>query len=234
MCCRLKSVICLVSLLIAIQVSAQPAVGRISGDVVQLDGPMLQVKTRTGDVVSARLADKTRVLTRAMGDAGHLASGQYVGVTAVPQSDGTLLASQISIFPESLRGTGEGHRPMDTLPGSTMTNATISTMPAGRFRLRENSPRPESAAGSQGNTMTNATVAQLDPGDHTRRLTLSYKEGEKIAVVPHDVPVILSEIGDRSVLVPGAHVVVYVTRQPDGLFTSERVSVRKNGMLPTS
>ena len=197
--------------------AAQPALERINADVVVVAGDTLQVKTATGQMTSIRLADKARVQSRAAADSSRLAPGLYVGVTAVPQPDGTLLASQINVFPESLRGTGEGHRPMETLPGSTMTNATVGTVAA--------APR---------STTTNATVAQAAGNDRSRQLTLTYAGGEKVVMVPDATPVILSEIGDRSLLVPGAHVVVYASRQADGSLTSERVSVGKNGLVPAS
>lgn len=52
----------------------------------------------------------------------------YVGTTAVPKANGQLVATEVHIFPESMRGTGEGHRAWDTEPGSTMTNATVQGM----------------------------------------------------------------------------------------------------------
>src|SRR5258708_4863480 len=53
--------------------------------------------------------------------------GVFVGITAMPQPDGTQKAVEIHIFPEALRGTGEGHRPWDLMPNSTMTNANIES-----------------------------------------------------------------------------------------------------------
>src|SRR2546423_12396268 len=55
----------------------------------------------------------------------------FIGVTGMPQADGTQKAVEIHIFPDALRGTGEGFRPWDLLPNSTMTNATVATMVKG-------------------------------------------------------------------------------------------------------
>lgn len=142
--------------------------------------------------------------------------GSYVATTAVPQPDGTLLAKEVHVFTEAQRGTGEGHYPMST-PGDTMTNATVSSVAVAHPR----------------DTMTNATVAGAatgPAGDH--RLTLTYKGAEQTVVVPDGVPIIASEPGDRSLLVPGAHVVVYAHPQSDGRMTVERVSVGKGGFAP--
>src|SRR5262249_58220721 len=55
----------------------------------------------------------------------------FIGVTGMPQSDGSQKAVEIHIFPEPMRGTGEGHRPWDLVPNSTMTNATVTQMVEG-------------------------------------------------------------------------------------------------------
>ena len=200
----------------------QSTTQRISGDVVAVSGHNLEMKSGTGQVVTVRLADNLRVSARSAADLGMIASGAYVGTTAVPQPDGTLLASEVHIFPESMRGTGEGHRPMDTVPGSTMTNATVTGVTT-------------TAKGAARNTMTNATVANVAnvaTGGTGRRITLKYKDGEKIVVVGDAVPVVLVEPGDVAMLVPGAHVLVTASKQPDGTLTSDRISVGRNGLVP--
>ena len=84
------------------------------------------------------------------------------------------------------------------------------------------------------NSVTNASVTGVSGTVAARRLVLSYAGGEKTVIVPPDAAVVFSEIGDRNALVPGAHVVVYATRRPDGSLVSERVSVGKNGSVPVS
>ena len=186
---------------------------RIAGDVASVEGGMLLVRTAAGESLHLKLADGTRVTARAKTDWSAIAQGSYVGTTAVPQADGTLLAKEVHVFTEAQRGTGEGSYPMST-PGDTMTNATVAKMgPAAAAR----------------DTMTNATVASAAGAAGGHRLTLTYKGGEKTVVVPDDVPIIASEPGDRSLLVPGAHVVAYARRDADGSLTLERISVGKNG-----
>jgi hypothetical protein len=198
---------------------AQTATQRISGDVAAMKGHQLEVKTATGQVVTVRLADNVRISARSAADLGALAPGAFIGTTAIAQSDGTLKAVEVHVFPESMRGTGEGHRPMDAKPGSTMTNATVTNVTAtGKVPPR--------------NTTTNATVASVAASGPGRRITLKYKDGEKTVVVDHAVPVVMVQPGDRSLLVPGAHVLVTATRQSDGTLASDRVSVGKNGLVP--
>jgi len=199
---------------------AQTQPARINGDVVQLAGQDLELRSSSGEKVAVKLSDKLRVSARSPGDVRAIKQGDFVGVTAVPQPDGTLLASDVQVFPESMRGTGEGHRPMSpdsgAGAGSTMTNATVATV----------------AAGKPANTMTNATVSNVAAGDGSVHWKLTYKGGEKDVVVPSTATIMITEIVDTGALVPGTHVVAYVTKQPDGVLTSERVSVGKNGYVP--
>jgi hypothetical protein len=64
-------------------------------------------------------------------DPSAIQTGIFVGTTAMPGPDGTLSAVEVHVFPESARGTGEGHRPWDLLPNSTMTNATVTSVTPG-------------------------------------------------------------------------------------------------------
>ena len=192
---------------------AQAPGERLSGEVRNLDDGKLTIMTADAEPITVALADNARITIRAPGDLSRLDQGLYVGVTAVPQPDGTLLASQINVFPESMRGTSEGHRPRANFPGSTRTNATVRQVV---------------------NVVTNATVAGVSGTADTRRLVLSYVGGQKTVIVPPSAVVVFSEIGDRNALVRGAHVVVYVTRRPDASPVSERVSVGRNGSVPAS
>jgi predicted regulator of Ras-like GTPase activity (Roadblock/LC7/MglB family) len=81
-------------------------------------------------------------------------------------------------------------------------------------------------------TMTNATVANVASSGSARRITVKYKGGEQTVVIGADVPVLMVEAGDPSLLVPGAHVVVTAARQLDGTLTTDRISVGTNGIVP--
>jgi hypothetical protein len=145
--------------------------------------------------------------------------GSFIGTAATPGPNGTLIASEVHIFPESMRGTGEGHRPMPTMPGSTMTNATVagvSGTPGGKGR----------------GTMTNATVENVGAAGKARTLKLTYKGGEQTVVVPDKTPIVTVESGSRASLVPGAHVIVYAQRDANGALSAQRISVGKNGSVP--
>jgi hypothetical protein len=103
---------------------------RIRGDVVSVEGPKLEVRTRTGELASITLADQYKVsaVVRTTPDA--IVAGAYVGTASMPQADGRGRALEVLVFPESGRGSGEGHYPWDLAPGSMMTNATVAQVAA--------------------------------------------------------------------------------------------------------
>lgn len=105
---------------------AQSPGTRLRGEVETIDGQALLLKTPEGREAKVVLAPGFSVGGVVPGKASDIAKGSFVGVGARPQPDGTLLAVQVFIFPEALRGTGEGHRPWGVLPDATMTNATVA------------------------------------------------------------------------------------------------------------
>ncbi len=172
---------------------------RIRGDVTSIDGLNLQVKERSGELLTIKLADNVVVTAVAKVGIEAITVNSFVGAASMPQSDGTQSALEVLVFPEPMRGSGEGHYAWDLQPGSMMTNATVTD------------------------------VTAVGPA---RRMTLRYKDGEKIVVVPASAPIVTFEPGDRAMLKPGAHVLLTATRQPDGSLTAARVAVGKDGLVP--
>ena len=116
------------ALLIASTAWAQPAdVVRVRGTITGSEGQTLEVKSRDGTPVKLTLADDVKVLALDRKTMADVKPGVFVGITAMPQPDGTQKAVEIHIFPEAMRGLQEGHRPWDLMPNSTMTNANIET-----------------------------------------------------------------------------------------------------------
>jgi hypothetical protein len=104
-----------------------PDVVRVRGTIESVDGSMLNVKSRDGTALKVKAADNAVVLAVVKATLADVKPGGFVGITAMPQPDGTQKAVEIHIFPEAMRGTGEGHRPWDLMPNSTMTNANIDS-----------------------------------------------------------------------------------------------------------
>jgi hypothetical protein len=104
---------------------------RVRGQIEKVDGDMLTVKARDGKELKIKLADNARIMAFVKASLEDIKPNSYIGVTAMPQTDGSQKAIAIHIFSEAQRGTGEGFRPWDLQPGSTMTNAAVDTTVAG-------------------------------------------------------------------------------------------------------
>jgi hypothetical protein len=108
-----------------------PTPTRIRGTIEGVDGSMLSIKTREGTDVKVKMTDDLKVIGIAKTTLSEIKPGSYIGVSAMPQPDGSQKAFAIHIFPEAMRGAAEGHRPWDQRPNSTMTNATVAETVAG-------------------------------------------------------------------------------------------------------
>jgi hypothetical protein len=99
---------------------------RVRGTIESVDGSTYVVKTRDGAEQKIALAPNAQVAGVVKASLAEVKPGSFVGVTALAQPDGTQRALEVHIFPESMRGTGEGHFPWDLQPNSTMTNGNIA------------------------------------------------------------------------------------------------------------
>ena len=109
-------------------VLAQTPPTRIRGTLEQVDGNLLTVKSRTGEVMKVKVPDNVVVVGIAKASMADITNGKFIGTTTVGQKDGALVAEEVHIFPESMRGAGEGHRDWDLRPESKMTNANVANV----------------------------------------------------------------------------------------------------------
>lgn len=174
----------------------------VRGKIAAVEKDALKVTTSAGDVM-VKLPEDVRVTGVEAAKLSDISSGEYVGTTAVKQPDGTLKALEVHIFPESSRGTGEGHRPWDLTPGSTMTNANVEKV--------EQVPVEKT---------------------QERLLTLKYKGGEQKVVVPPGTPIVKAVPGDRSLLKSGTGVFIPSVRGADGTITATRITAGVGGVIP--
>jgi Domain of unknown function (DUF5666) len=123
---RSLGIISLASILAAPLAQAQdsPPV-RIRGTIERVDGATSVIKARDGTELKVTVADNPQIAGIIKASLSDIKQNSFVGVTAMPQPDGSLNAVEVHIFPESMRGTGEGHYPWDLQPQSTMTNANV-------------------------------------------------------------------------------------------------------------
>jgi hypothetical protein len=104
---------------------------RVRGTIERVDGSIYLVKTRDGTELRIALIDKPVLVALVKASLADIKPGVFVGSTGMPQPDGSQKAVEVHIFPEAMRGTGEGHYAWDLQPNSTMTNANVEASVAG-------------------------------------------------------------------------------------------------------
>jgi hypothetical protein len=180
-----------------------PETTRIRGAIVSFNGGVLTV-AGVATTYKIALPEAATVTWIEKSSLANIGANSFIGTVAVPQPDGSLRAVEVQLFPEALRGRGEGTRPWDTVPNSSMTNGTVDTI-------------------------ASASVDKIDG----RVMVIKYKDEEKKLFVPANVPVITYAPADKDALTPGAHVIIAAAmKTPDGSFTANGVSVGKDGLVP--
>jgi hypothetical protein len=102
-----------------------PTPSRVRGTIEGVEGDVLSVKSRSGEDVKLHMTGDMRVVGITKISLSDIKVGSFIGTTTVPGPDGSQNAVEVHVFPEDMRGTGEGSRPYDLRPNSTMTNATV-------------------------------------------------------------------------------------------------------------
>ena len=161
-------------------IAQQPPVStRVRGTIEAVDGDVLAVKSRGGEDVRLRMTGDVNIVGISKISLSDIKVGSFIGTTTVPGPDGSQNAVEVHVFPEAMRGTGEGSRPYDLRPNS-----------------------------------------------------IKYKGGEKKVVVSPETPVVTYVPADKSDLKPGAKVIAFMKKLPDGSLETSRVSVGRDGLTP--
>ena len=121
----IRPIAALVVLAVATAVLAQTPT-RIRGTLAQVEGNLLTVKANSGEVMKVKVPDNVLIIGIAKASMADIGKGKFIGTTTVGQKGGALVAEEVHIFPENMRGTGEGHRDWDLRPESKMTNANVA------------------------------------------------------------------------------------------------------------
>ena len=182
-----------------VSLAQQTSPSRVRGTIEDVDGATLTVKSRGGEDVRLTMTGDIRIVGIVRIALSEIKVGSFIGTTTVLGPDGGNNAVEVHVFPEDMRGTGEGSRPYDLKPDSSMTNATVA----------------EAVSGNDGHT-----------------LAVKYKDGEKKVTVAPDTPVVTYVPADKSDLKPGAKVIAFMKKLPDGSFETHRVSVGRDGLTP--
>lgn len=198
---------------------------RIAGAIRSFDSATraLDVETRDRKEVSVALAPDLRVMYQANLTLPDLKPGAYVGATILKSSNGSARALEVHVFPDDLRGAGEGLYPSgESNPNRAVVNAAVtavtSTAPnRGSIDLSYRGAAP----GADG----------LCSGRAPADSALGCQGRQTVEIVP-GIPIIALKEGDERLLVPGAAVLLSVAAGEDGALRSSRLSVEKDGVKP--
>jgi hypothetical protein len=128
----IRAALALVAALAATAALAQaPQTVHLRGVIEKVDGNSVTAKSDKGDELKLNLADKMLVVALVKASLADIKDGDFIGSGAMPQPDGSQKAIEVHIFAEQMRGTGEGFRPWDGAPNSTMTNGTVGNTVTG-------------------------------------------------------------------------------------------------------
>lgn len=224
----------------AVVFAAPQAVG-VRGTIESVTAHTLVMKTYDGKTDTLKIGGKTTFASVVPGRLDGIKRGDFVGIGATGGTD-RLQALEVVIFPDSMRGAGEGHYPWSVpavvaaadrgghAAGSgvggppvrgTMTNGTVTNAV------------PVSAGPPVQGTMTNGTVTNSTDAASGRTLTVSYNNGRHVDItVSASSPVVRLVPASRSVMVPNAKAFVKATKAGDGTLTTAFVAVGKDGLMP--
>ena len=184
----------------------------LRGTVVSVSGNQLVLQSDTG-TVTVGLAQPFHLYVRAPSDLSHVKESSFIGVTTVKQSDGSERATEIHVFPEELRGLGEGSRmmaPDKSAGASRMTNGNVSAS------------RMTNGTASQ-SRMSNGNVSSTNGSS----FVVQYAGGSQNVTVPPNTPVTELKLASRE-LAAGDQVAVLVKKASDGSLTADKaISTQK-------
>lgn len=202
---------------LALAVAAAPAAAKLSqsamatgpqmlrGKVVSYAGQTLVMKSRSGKLTTVLLAPDTQAAMVSVIPIEAIKPNSYIGTAAEPGKNGVLTALEVHVFPEAMRGTGDGHRPWNLSKKSSMTNGNVATVTeSGKARAK--------AKG--------------------RLLTVDYKGGTQQVFVPPTVPIVAFAPAQLSQLATGVPVFVIGMATPDGKIAANYVTLGTNGVAP--
>jgi hypothetical protein len=176
---------------------------RVRGSVEKVEGDVVTVKSRDGKTLMLKLSDKSQVRGVVKASLSDIKDGTMVGVTSLPQPDGSLKATEVHIFPAT-QNVNQTHGPWDSQPNSFMTNGAVE----------------QTVKGVDGQTLT----VKYKTGDKV--------DEKKITVTP-TTEIVTTVPGERSELKPGAKIfIANAGKLPDGMIDAQSISVGRDGMTP--
>jgi hypothetical protein len=198
----------------------------IRGTVVAISDAAITVRADAGPDVTLALTGATHYLTVRKSSLGAIDKDTYIG-TATKDVGSRLVALEVVVFPNAMRGAGEGHYGWDKLPDTTLSGGgkVASSMTNGTVSMASGA-----GAGKVDSTMTNGTVTTDTGSGGAKQLTVTYKGGQQTILVPPTAPIVMIAPGALADVTKGAGVVV--TEAPGSAPTAAAVVVGVDGIMP--
>lgn len=209
-------------LALTVAASAAPTLERVRGTIESSDNGTLTVKTADGTSKAVTLAPDTKFTSVVKASLDDVKDGVFIGTATKGEPP---VALEVVLFPDSMRGTGEGHYDWDTITDTTEGGKAVkSSMTNGTIKATAK-PMTKSA-------MTNGTVKSGSAAGGAKKLTVTYDNGKSLDVtVPPSAPIVAFQPADKAVLKAGAP--VFVVSSVDGTkLSAKMVAVGKDGVTP--
>lgn len=182
---------------------AVPPLSGVKGKLLAVTRNAISIRTKTG-VVRVEIKHPLTTYHQVPSSLSHVTSSSFVGVASMKRADGMEVATQIKIFPQELRGAGEGSHMMGQTRGamthSRMTNGSVSRPAVSHSR------------------MTNGTVQK----GHGTTLVIHYQNGAQTISVPANVPV-TQVVPGKVILIRGDTVYAETMKHSDGVLTTDKI-----------
>jgi hypothetical protein len=195
---------------------------RIRGHIVSAVGNKLTVKTEGGVLRVLRMNGDTAYVLAEPATRADVHSGSYIG-TATKSVGGKLVALEVTIFPASMQGAGEGHYAWDRLPDTTTLGAGAVTQAA--------PVRTTKSSMTNGNVTASTDLPGAVTASGDKEITVAYKAGAQSVLLPPTAPVNKIEPADSAAVVPGAQVFIVAEQGAGGLMADYIVVAAKGARL---
>ena len=223
---------------------AAPQLERVRGTVESMTDSSITVKTNDGKTQEVKLDPKTAFVWVEKSSLENIKDGKFIGTAT--KGENPPKALELVIFPDSMKGTAEGHYAWDSIPDQTaggeavkkssMTNGTVKSTTGGsamtKSAMTNGTVKTASGGAMTKNSMTNGTVKSGSSSGGGKMIDVTYDNGQSLKIeVPPSAPIVEFEKADKSIVTKGSHIFT-VTAKDGSTLTSKLVAIGKDGLTP--
>ena len=220
---------------------AAPQLERVRGTVESMTDSSITIMTTDGKTQEVKLAPDTGFVWVEKSSLDNIKDGKFIGTAT--KGENPPKALELVIFPDSMKGTAEGHYAWDSIPDQTaggqavkkssMTNGTVKSSSGGMAKSSMTNGTVKSSSGGMAkSSMTNGTVKSDKAAGGGKMIDVTYDNGQSLKIeVPSNAPIVEFEKADKSIVTKGSHIFT-VTAKDGSTLTSKLVGIGKDGLTP--